>query len=84
MGRASVFMPSEGIRRAHGTRSNDGVRLMGLVGRHFRIGDVLLEGIKEWTPGDHLQSLVGRPVLRLLVGRGRLRARICRRHDPRR
>jgi MOSC domain-containing protein YiiM len=53
-----------------------GVRLDDLLGRYFRVGDVLLEGVKDCPPCDHLQSLVGKPVLNPLVNRGGLRARV--------
>jgi hypothetical protein len=53
-----------------------GVRLISLVGCRFRIGEALLEGIKECTRCDRLQSLVGKPVLKPLVGLGGLRARV--------
>jgi MOSC domain-containing protein YiiM len=53
-----------------------GVRLDDLLGRCFRVGDVLLEGVKDCPPCEHLQELVGKPVLRPLVDRGGLRARV--------
>ena len=53
-----------------------GVRLNELLGRHFNIGDVVLEGVKDSPPCDHLEGLVGKPVLRPLVDRGGLRARV--------
>jgi MOSC domain-containing protein YiiM len=53
-----------------------GVRLDDLLGRRFNVGDVLLEGVKDCPPCDHLEGLVGQPVLRPLVNRGGLRARI--------
>jgi MOSC domain-containing protein YiiM len=53
-----------------------GVHLLGLIGQRFRVGDVLLEGIKDCPPCEHLQQLVGKPVLQPLATRGGLRARI--------
>src|SRR5919206_587761 len=53
-----------------------GVRLADLLGRRFRIGQVLLEGVKDCPPCTHLEDLVHKPVLRPLVDRGGLRARI--------
>src|SRR5437588_848823 len=53
-----------------------GVRLADLLGRRFHIGEVLLEGVKDCPPCDHLQELVGKPVLQPLVNRGGLRARV--------
>jgi MOSC domain-containing protein YiiM len=53
-----------------------GVRLAALLGQRFRIGEVLLEGVKDCPPCEHLQQLVGKPVLQPLVDRGGLRARV--------
>ena len=53
-----------------------GVRLSELLGQRFSIGDVVLEGVKDCPPCDHLQGLVGKPVLEPLVDRGGLRARV--------
>jgi MOSC domain-containing protein YiiM len=53
-----------------------GVRLGDLLGQRFRIGGVLLEGVKDCPPCEHLQALVGKPVLAPLVERGGLRARV--------
>jgi MOSC domain-containing protein YiiM len=53
-----------------------GVRLGPLIGRRFRVGDVVLEGVKDCPPCEHLEQLVSRPVLQPLVGRGGLRARV--------
>jgi hypothetical protein len=53
-----------------------GIRLDDLLGRQFRVGDVLLEGVKDCPPCDHLEGLVGKLVLKPLVNRGGLRARV--------
>ena len=53
-----------------------GVRLDALLGQRFYVGNVLLEGVKDCPPCDHLQWLVGKPLLEPLVNRGGLRARI--------
>jgi MOSC domain-containing protein YiiM len=53
-----------------------GVRLDALLGRRFQVGEVLLEGVKDCPPCDHLQEIVGKPVLQPLVNRGGLRARV--------
>jgi MOSC domain-containing protein YiiM len=53
-----------------------GVRLDRLLGQRFRVGEVVLEGVKDCPPCEHLAGLVGKPVLRPLVNRGGLRARI--------
>jgi MOSC domain-containing protein YiiM len=53
-----------------------GVRLDSLLGQRFRVGDVLLEGVRDCPPCEHLEQLTGKSVLQPLVGRGGLRARI--------
>jgi MOSC domain-containing protein YiiM len=53
-----------------------GIGLNELIGRRFTIGDVLCEGIDYCTPCEHLVELTGKPVLKPLVDRGGLRARI--------
>jgi len=53
-----------------------GVRLNDLVGHQFRVGAVLLEGIRLCEPCAHLASLVSEKVLPGLVHRGGLRAKI--------
>jgi MOSC domain-containing protein YiiM len=53
-----------------------GIGLNELIGRRFAIGDVLCEGIDYCTPCEHLVELTGKPVLKPLVDRGGLRARI--------
>jgi MOSC domain-containing protein YiiM len=53
-----------------------GVKLDELLGQRFRVGDVVLEGVKDCPPCDHLEGLVGKPVLQPLVNRGGLRARV--------
>ena len=69
-----------GIRLEPGaTRRNlttRGVRLNELVGRTFRVGGVRIEGVELCEPCAHMQELVGRPVLRPLVHRAGLRARL--------
>jgi len=52
-----------------------GVPLNHLVGRDFRIGDVVLRGVRVAEPCAYLEDLVGRDGLRTaLVHRGGLRA----------
>jgi MOSC domain-containing protein YiiM len=55
-----------------------GIRLRELLGQQFRIGEVLLEGIKDCPPCEHLQGLVGKPVLVPLVNTGGIRARVVK------
>ena len=47
-----------------------------LVGRHVRVGEVLLRGIRLCEPCAHLSKLVGRNVVPGLIHRGGLRAAI--------
>jgi MOSC domain-containing protein YiiM len=53
-----------------------GVRLGELRGQRFTIGDVVLEGVRDCPPCEHLEQLTGKQVLRPLVERGGLRARV--------
>jgi len=55
-----------------------GVSLNDLVGREFRVGDVVLLGLRLCEPCTHLSGLVGQDVVPGLVHRGGLRARIVR------
>jgi MOSC domain-containing protein YiiM len=67
-----VLNPGE-ARRNIVTR---GIRLETLLGKEFRIGDVLLRGVRLCDPCSHLEALTVRGVLKGLVGRGGLRADI--------
>jgi MOSC domain-containing protein YiiM len=53
-----------------------GVPLNHLVGREFRVGEVVLKGIRLCEPCKHLASLTDDKVLPALVHRGGLRAQI--------
>lgn len=53
-----------------------GVRLNDLVGREFRVGDSVLEGLELCEPCAHLARTVAREVLPGLVHKAGLRARI--------
>jgi MOSC domain-containing protein YiiM len=53
-----------------------GVPLNHLVGREFRIGDVVLRGIRLCEPCDHLQSLTVNGIKDGLHHRGGLRAEV--------
>jgi MOSC domain-containing protein YiiM len=55
-----------------------GVPLNHLVGRTFAVGEVLLEGVELCEPCKHLERLTGKKVVRALLHRGGLRARIVR------
>lgn len=54
-----------------------GVSLLDLVGRTFRIGDVILHGMRPCLPCGHLERSLGRPGLKESL-RGGLRARVVR------
>lgn len=66
-------LPPGGSRRNLMTR---GVPLNHLVGRRFRVGEVLLEGTELCEPCKHLEKLTGQKVIGALVHRGGLCARI--------
>lgn len=68
----STFLP-EDFRRNIITR---GIDLNSLVGRNFRIADVLLQGFELCHPCKYLTNLLQKDVLRGLCNRGGLRARI--------
>jgi MOSC domain-containing protein YiiM len=53
-----------------------GIDVNGLVGRRFRIGDVLCVGTRLCEPCQYLTDLLGKPILAPLVHRAGLRARI--------
>ncbi len=53
-----------------------GVALNHLVGREFKIGNVVIRGIRLCEPCSHLESLTGLPVIKSLRHRGGLRAQI--------
>lgn len=54
----------------------EGIRLNDLVGVKFRIGGVLMEGIRFCDPCAHLNEVTGMPLLKPLANRGGLRAAI--------
>ncbi len=53
-----------------------GVGLNHLVGKDFRLGTVLVRGIRLCEPCEHLQKLTGKQVIQGLRHRGGLRAQI--------
>jgi MOSC domain-containing protein YiiM len=53
-----------------------GIRLVDLLGRRISIGSVVCEGVDHCPPCEHLVQLTGKPVLKPLVERGGIRARI--------
>lgn len=69
----SIVLPVGEARRNIVTR---GVALNHLVGREFRVGEVVLRGTRLCEPCAHLESLTKRGVLAGLIHRGGLRAEI--------
>jgi len=53
-----------------------GVPLAHLIGRRFRIGEVVLKGTELAEPCQYLADRIGKPVLEPLVHRGGIRAAI--------
>jgi MOSC domain-containing protein YiiM len=53
-----------------------GVALNHLVGKPFRVGEALLQGIRLCEPCSHLESLTRCGVMKALVHRGGLRAQV--------
>ena len=53
-----------------------GVKLNGLVGKRFGVGMVVVEGTSLCEPCAHLERVLERPILRLLIHQGGLRANI--------
>jgi len=75
-----AFASSSGIAfTARDSRRNlvtVGVDLNALVGREFRVGDVLVRGMRLCEPCGHLAAQTSPEVLRGLLHKGGLRARI--------
>lgn len=71
---------SDGIDLAPGaTRRNlttRGIHLNDLVGRRFRVGPVVCQGVRLCEPCLDLEASIGRPILRPLAHRAGLRADI--------
>jgi len=47
-----------------------------LLGKRFRIGEVVCEGVRNCPPCKHLEEITGKKVMKPLVQRGGVRARI--------
>jgi MOSC domain-containing protein YiiM len=52
------------------------INLHELIGKQFRIGDVLCEGVRDCPPCEHLEALTGKAVMKPMARRGGLRANI--------
>jgi len=65
-----------GLSAAEARRNivTEGLRLNDLVGKRFRIGTVLIEGIRLCPPCAHLDKVTGKALLKPLADRGGLRA----------
>ena len=74
LGREAGILLAPGASRRNVTTR--GVPLNHLVGRQFRVGEVLLEGVRLCEPCAHLESLTRSGVREGLIHRGGLRARI--------
>jgi len=68
-----VHLHAGAARRNLETR---GVDLLALVGRHFRIGEVVLHGNRACEPCRYLDRVTGQPAKAALSGRGGLRATV--------
>ena len=80
-GRELTLIESEvlaeiGLSAAEARRNivTEGVRLNDLVGKRFRIGSVLIEGIRLCPPCAHLDKVTGKALLKPLADCGGLRA----------
>ena len=53
-----------------------GVVLADLIGKRFRVGEALIEGIRPCAPCNYVEGLSGKPGMRAALGDGGLRAKI--------
>jgi MOSC domain-containing protein YiiM len=67
-----VLAPGESRRNV----TTRGIRLNELVGRRFRVGEVDCEGTRLCEPCQYLTDTLGKPILKPLVHRAGLRAKI--------
>lgn len=76
----AALEPVDGLRlsavEARRNLVTQGVRLNDLIGVKFRIGEVLVEGIRLCHPCTHLDKVTGMGLLKPLENRGGLRASI--------
>jgi MOSC domain-containing protein YiiM len=67
--------------RLEDTRRNiitSGVRLDDLLGKRFRLGEVVVEALEPNPPCRHLAEVAGKPLLKPLARRGGVRGRIVK------
>jgi MOSC domain-containing protein YiiM len=58
--------------------TTEGVALNHLVGRRFRVGETLLEGVMLSVPCRHIEQVTGKEVFNAMIHRSGLMARIVR------
>jgi hypothetical protein len=68
-----IALATEEHRRNITTRA---IALEPLLGKRFRIGEVVCEGVRACPPCTHLEDITGKKILKPLVHRGGIRARI--------
>jgi hypothetical protein len=68
-----IVLGPEEHRRNLTTRA---MALDSLLGLRFRIGEVICEGVRPCPPCTHLEEITGKQVMKPLVHRGGIRARI--------
>jgi hypothetical protein len=68
-----IVLAPEEHRRNITTRA---IALDPLLGKRFRIGEVVCEGVRPCPPCKHLEEITGKKIMKPLVHRGGVRARI--------
>ena len=68
-----IVLAPEEHRRNITTRA---IALDLLLGKRFRIGEVVCEGVRPCPPCKHLEEITGKTIMKPLVHRGGVRARI--------
>ena len=58
------------------TLVTEGVALEDMIGRRFRVGDAVLEGIRFCEPCAHLSATLGREIMEHMVHKAGIRAQI--------
>src|SRR5215212_9324780 len=73
LGETGLVLTPEEHRRNITTRA---IALEPLLGKCFRIGEVVCEGVRPCPPCKHLEEITGKKMMKPLVHRGGIRARI--------
>jgi hypothetical protein len=68
-----IVLGPEEHRRNITTRA---IALEPLLGKRFRIGEVICEGVRPCPPCTHLEEITGKHVMKPLIHRGGIRVRI--------